>query len=410
MLACFDSIAKRSVLIVAILYLCGGISTMQAADSIKMPKNQAPSGICQNDLFKKNKAIRCIAIDRGIVIAPKESFSQAVSDFESARMRFQNNVVMTSERIALIVGLVNSDASKDFMRKSGFFALVLPTSRERQDMIRAGLAKAVKDVNPDIKAKDAEKFVEQALARSIGQNAAASLSETGFAQHEICHTWLNAYVYSRIQKYKPLPRTHAAYGTALPDWLDEAIAVSCENETDRNRRRNDFRRTQAADAVIPLADLLKMQHPSNSRISDSQAQAISNAKTDVTVTVQIRDSGTVSPATAFYSQSYIFLDFLKDISTKQDVFRMIVDEFVKDGDPLRSIMSAIKHEQESIDFEKLNSLWQSWLLQNVNVNPESGARGSTAMLDDPESPVCQRDGGKPYFVHVRGTGNFSRKG
>ena len=80
--------------------------------------------------------------------------------------------------------------------------------------------------------------------------------------HEIGHVMLGAWLYS------PGRELTGEYGTYLPDWVDEAVAISMEPDSIRNSRLAQAR----AFAPLPaLAEVLAFRHP----LSGNRDQAFS---------------------------------------------------------------------------------------------------------------------------------------
>ncbi len=360
----FISKMQRFIVGALIFQLFGSYSIAQTTDNIQAFTHISHS-ICEADVIVQNEDIDCIAVEGGFVIAPKKYSLQSKTDFESAHSRFKDIVADFNGPIALIVGFNKANDLKALFDKNDILTIGMPTNIERQEMIGTGIRKAIKQVNPTLPPEEVEKFVKQALERSIGETATSSLSESGLMQHELCHTWLNAYVQSLTQDDKALPQTYAAYGTGLPDWLDEAVAVSCESERDRERRMTDLGRIRNAGMLVPLARFLEAHHPRNGRKVTSEGQASSTSQSDVTVSVKINAPGSISPTLAFYSQAYGVLNFLSEFSGRPDISQRIIDAFVKGGDARAVVLSSVRRKQKRLSLNELEQLWAQWLITDV---------------------------------------------
>ena len=100
------------------------------------------------------------------------------------------------------------------------------------------------------------------LATGIaGPGAAAAPSESrrfieeqwrDVLPHEIGHVMLGAWLYS------PGREMTGEYGTYLPDWVDEAVAISMEPDSIRNAR---LAQARSFSPLPPLAEVLAFQHP-----------------------------------------------------------------------------------------------------------------------------------------------------
>ena len=362
----FLLISKKQHFVVTalILTLLGSLSTVQASNNVPTSASHVSYAPCSADLIINDKEIDCTVIEGSVVVSPKKYSLQSVTDFRSAHIRFEHIVADVDGPIALIVGLSQSSEIKALFDKNNILTLNMPTNVERQDMIGTGIRKAIKQINSNLAPEQIEKFVKQALERSIGETVTSSFSESGLMQHELCHTWLNSYVNRLAKGHQPLPQTYAAYGTVLPDWLDEAVAVSCENVGDRERRISDLRRTQAVEMIVPLASFLESQHPRNNRQATFKELTTPESQSEVTVSVKISARGSVSPTIAFYAQAYGVLNFLKEISGRPDIAGQIINAFVKGGDARAAVLNSVT-QQRRLSLAELEQLWAQWVKSNA---------------------------------------------
>ena len=83
--------------------------------------------------------------------------------------------------------------------------------------------------------------------------------------HEIGHVMLGAWLYS------PGRNLAAEYGTYMPDWVDEAIAISMEPDTVRRERLAQAR------SFVPLpalAEVLSFRHPLGGRTNEAYSTRV----------------------------------------------------------------------------------------------------------------------------------------
>lgn len=120
-----------------------------------------------------------------------------------------------------------------------------------------------------------------------------------FVAHELGHGWYTAAFWADV----PAPAGTMRYGSAAPDWLDEAAAMLMEDEDgarDYRQRFGDGRDPAHAGSTLPelsLAELTTMTHPAMAALVGRPA----GAGPMVRVT---------SAPTLFYAQSRVFADYL----------------------------------------------------------------------------------------------------
>ena len=74
-------------------------------------------------------------------------------------------------------------------------------------------------------------------------------------RHELAHVMSNATIYDG-----PIRTPAHSYGTALPDWLDEALAIWGESDAGRNRRIERLKELDL-DSIPDLTAILTARHP-----------------------------------------------------------------------------------------------------------------------------------------------------
>ncbi len=303
--------------------------------------------------------VMCAETRGGIVIAKKDYFPETFSYFNSSRDIFETNVGRADGRIMLILG---SDLYKyaDYAdTKNQFYTITIPTPSERQDLIKISLIDSLKKMNPNIRTEDSEAFVKLVLDRSFGDSDEASMSEGGFLQHELCHAWLNLYVTEAESKVRPLPPIDAAYGSGLPDWMDEAVAISCEGDADKERRLVQLQRAYNSNAIKPLSSFLTQRHPYRS--SNPGNQSASGSENAVTISVQINSSGTVGEATAYSAQSYGTMKFLQFKTNNPRILGSIIGDVIRGSDPVSAVLKSIVLTRDRSNLDKVEQLWRTWL-------------------------------------------------
>ncbi len=105
------------------------------------------------------------------------------------------------------------------------------------------------------------------------------------------------------------PRRMDTYGHALaPDWLEESIAILCEDPAD-GQWRIDYIKSHAAD-LHPLQTLLTMRHPISSEIAEHLAE--SQSKDPAQPNVLKLTPGLVQHAELYYSQLHALAHYIYD--------------------------------------------------------------------------------------------------
>jgi hypothetical protein len=113
-----------------------------------------------------------------------------------------------------------------------------------------------------------------------------------------------------------------SYGApSLPDWLDEATAVLCESEQSKAQRLAGMRSQHSREQLIPLAELLTMEHPVakalGAFIAAQRKAAMDSAGTRSSNEMMMRVTpppGMLDGARSgqFYAQSYSLAAFLAE--------------------------------------------------------------------------------------------------
>lgn len=182
----------------------------------------------------------------------------------------------------------------------------------RRQVMEQGVRDAVARQAP---AGQADALMASALARAMPQIEAslAKSTQPGVMAHELGHLWY-------IQAYwTDVAQAADTYGSAAPDWLDEAAAVLMEREALTEGRRTAFHRvwaeTPQADAV---SGLMAEIHPAFA--SGASASALTEGQPAVSgprvMTMsgeefQRRTGTDINAAGAFYTRVRAMLDFIE---------------------------------------------------------------------------------------------------
>jgi hypothetical protein len=137
--------------------------------------------------------------------------------------------------------------------------------------------------------------------------------------HELGHQWYTATFWSDA----PAPSA-PRYGSAAPDWLDEAAAMLMENEAGArgyhqmlaNGRSSDAARAATIPPEITLEELTRMTHPAMANMPTG------SAADGAPISVRGRP-------TLFYPQVRVFVDYLAERSGKPRIVALVSQELRK---------------------------------------------------------------------------------
>lgn len=165
--------------------------------------------------------------------------------------------------------------------------------------------------------------------------------------HEIAHLLL-AVQFFRDDRTDP----GDGYGTPLPDWLDEAVAIWAEPPESRRRRIEQAR--ELPDEYRDLRSILTRPHPAAGRTAG-----------------YVTRDGTARPADfdlwAFYPQSIAVLAFIHEHGGTEATTELVRRLLAAPDDllPLAGLPGLPE------DFEAVQALWKEWITGGARGNSES---------------------------------------
>lgn len=184
---------------------------------------------------------------------------------------------------------------------------------------------------------DTQKFKKSPLILPIKTIEGKSLSRKStvdvVVSHEACHYWLISYVDTHGLKNTQHNIGSPSYGhPMLPDWLDEAVAVMCENNESKTARAK-----LEGFTPIELSKFLSMEHPVYAQIKSmlNAQQKTDNASSSSRV---FQAKGAKQEHHNFYSQSLYFQNYLFNKYGDKSI-GYLVDDFVHKVPFLQSIDS-----------------------------------------------------------------------
>lgn len=180
--------------------------------------------------------------------------------------------------------------------------------------------------------------------------------------HELGHIWYaNAFWPSASH---PAPSGVRRYGSAAPDWLDEAAAMLMEDESGAETYRQRFAQGRSPDPAlaaaipdeIPLATLIRMDHPTLAAIS-----AAAPAPGSVTLVVPVQ-------ASIFYAQVRVFSDYLIEQSGNPLILSSISEGMAAGVSFDQWLASNGPQNRLPASLDVLQADWDRWLDNRFGVS------------------------------------------
>ncbi|HRK71812.1 MAG TPA: hypothetical protein PLA85_09500 [Micropepsaceae bacterium] len=265
---------------------------------------------------------QCVEGRFGIVLAsgaPEEELAAISGAADAGVLLWERYFGGTPPRASVVLGDI-TDAELARLQAAGFQAILPWRSR----------AMFMDDIGAQVRAQLAEKLagqpqevLDRAYAAAMAQaeekitgRSAASLP----VPHELGHLWLKV-VYWQGAPDDGVRR----YGTPAADWLDEAAALLMEDETYVASRYAQLRELDAQGSLIPLAQLVSMEHPLFRPAQDLVSEG--GGTTSTTVRILTGEEAALlaqqTSAGSFYAQIRAFADFLIAQSEEERIFAVI---------------------------------------------------------------------------------------
>lgn len=172
----------------------------------------------------------------------------------------------------------------------------------------------------------------QDLAKKLGGNAPGkvplSLASPGVVSHEIGHMLFMHGIWGSSAVIEP-----NQYGSTAPDWLDEAAAITAEDDALTHSRRQEFNTALQTQQPLSLTALFAAQHPhANSNLRQEAQKNAQESSNGVSIAVS---SSAENPRALFYGQIRALLDYLQDKSGDKPYMRSIT-KHLKSGQTMSS--------------------------------------------------------------------------
>lgn len=309
-----------------------------------------PTGIPTPNCAAARRAVptagACVASAYGVALSADEASARALlSEALIAEQRFRKTFGREPAPYA-VFAFDDPAAPKTAgpnLRKLGFRA-VLPLPSPA--LVQRQMAEAASRLQPPAAGGVPPQIVRREGGLSGGEPRGENL-----IPHELGHQWYAAAFWSDA----PAP-TAPRYGSAAPDWLDEAAAMLMENEAGARGYHQMIADGRSADAAraatippeITLVELTSMTHP-----------AMVNMPTGATpgggpITVRARPS-------LFYPQVRVFVDYLAERSGDPRILAA-VSHGLRDGTTFDAWLRAhgAKHELPG-SLAAMQTDWNAWL-------------------------------------------------
>lgn len=165
---------------------------------------------------------------------------------------------------------------------------------------------------------------------------------THVLRHEIGHDLLERYVIPKSTKNQ--------YGTDAPDWLDEMAAVAFEGAEQQSNRRRTARRETARAGLLPLSQLLSMEHPEfKSKVAVDPTQVIATIEP------------TSNDAIRYYSTIQAFYDFLLARVRNTAIVAELSGAYMRGDDLKMWVINKLHSGREVGSLEEVDADFSRWL-------------------------------------------------
>lgn len=160
--------------------------------------------------------------------------------------------------------------------------------------------------------------------------------------HEIGHDLLRRFL-------APSSRP-GQYGTDVPDWLDEAVAIAFELPEDKGRRRCEAASLDRSGDLLSLHRFLSMEHPSLASIPDrgDNVGFVQQSKVD-------------GDTPAFYALSLAFTEYLIERTGSTMVLAHLLQRARTTSSPERIVDELLASHEEEYDSAALERDFLAWL-------------------------------------------------
>lgn len=322
----------------------------------------------------------CVAVPAGVVVGRKKEISGLAPLLTEAKTAYVRYFRREPRRIAFVVGTDIPEAVARAVESESALAFNWPTMKgQRNAFLRSmraevdeTFAHAPKEAREEILAKIVASFDS-----NISDDGKPSPFEAGTIRHEFGHRWFVAD-FDGATAPKPPPTSGIRYGSAAPDWLDEASAILMENAylTDLRRKQlTEMLGTEDRDAIPTLAHLTSLTHPTQSNTDGGGVM-----EGNISIRTQIRRRGEARVVEKdsgwFYAMTRGSIDFFIEKTGDDRIVYEIAEEMRRGGDLGSWLAASPRRQVLGGNLAGLEQAWRHWLLGRLTVQPSaSGGMG-----------------------------------
>lgn len=317
----------------------------------------------------------CLAGDGIAVVNPQPADAILLEAIKDSHDRFATYFPSTMPMTIVWRG-EDAALASDLLRDSLFSdAVILPWLDPAQQ--QSLIARQVESQIRQVMAGQSEAAIDAMIAQAMSQLPADLQTSTemdevelGAVQHELGHLWLvRLYENSVGAVDAPDATGERRYGSAMPDWIDEAVAIAMENDALHERRMRDLREN-GSHMFIPLADYFTMEHPTMARLREmDQLAPTDDGGSGMRVIVMngsdLPDDNTDAEL-AFYTQGLLFSQFLQARAGSANVLKTIADHLDSGDDMVNWLANQSAYPGLPRTVEELESAWQGWLSEQID--------------------------------------------
>ena len=306
----------------------------------------------------------CVSVPAGAVLGTKEEASGIAPLLTEARDQYVRYFNEDPPRLLFVVGTSVPDQVRQAVQTSGAVAFNWPTMAGQREAftkamkaeVNASFAQAPKRTREAILEKMVKGFEDH-----ISDSGAPSPFEGGTIRHELGHQWFMALYSQSDRKDYLLPAGTSHYGSAAPDWLDEASAILMENDYLTVERRRQFR--EMAIAAPTVKELTNRRHPVTVRRDDEHAVKQGNITISAHINDRRNERDITQDAAWFYAMTRGFIDFLM-ARTDDDTIISSISRAIKAGGSFESWLSEYdRRARIGNDMTGLEEAWKGWVKQ-----------------------------------------------
>lgn len=273
-----------------------------------------------------------------------------------------NTVIRTDDRINETVGNYFGELARDraenylCLAPDSYNIIIIDTKKSKNKVPKYDVAVVLPWIfrrEPHIEKQDL--YFDQKVtyyARSFGPNSPIP--------HEVGHLLFGKY----IIKNGGWTNETSQYGSAAPDWLDEAVAILFEADKDKEARKVQFYESIRNGSTFELQSFVNSEHP----IWLKKKNKTQNVEPAKTVSGSGGDSPQYSEEILFYLRSLAFAEFLIEKSGNNCILAEIGTAF-SNGQSFESWLSTQTQIKNINSVGTLEREFFDWVTAQMNDYP-----------------------------------------